>query len=99
MLPGEADPAVQLDHVPRAHEESIGGKALGGMDGKRRLIRTFVRRAGRPVDGGARLLDGAVDGMRNNLRIVPAPTVRLSALGADSPLLGALALASGDFDA
>jgi predicted NBD/HSP70 family sugar kinase len=50
------------------------------------------------LGGGARLLDGAVDGMRNNLRIVPAPTVRLSALSADSPLLGALALASGDFD-
>ena len=50
------------------------------------------------LGGGAPLLQAAADVMRRNLRIVPVPDVRLSTLGADSPLLGALALASGAFD-
>lgn len=50
------------------------------------------------LGGGAALLEAATAVMRRNLRIVPAPDVRLSPLGADSPLLGALALAGGAFD-
>lgn len=50
------------------------------------------------LGGGAALLDAATAVMRRNLRIVPTPDVCLSHLGADSPLLGALALASGAFD-
>ncbi len=50
------------------------------------------------LGGGARLLDAATAVMREHLRIVQPPTVRLSTLGADSPLLGAIAVARLGYD-
>lgn len=50
------------------------------------------------LGGAARLLDGATTVMREHLRIVPPPDVRLSTLGADSPLLGAIAVARLGYD-
>lgn len=45
------------------------------------------------VGGGDRLIEHAQTVMRENLRIVPAPDVRLSMLGYDTALIGALAIA------
>ncbi len=50
------------------------------------------------LGGGARLLQTATTVMREHLRIVPPPEVRLSTLGADSPLLGAIAVARLGYD-
>ncbi len=40
-----------------AHEECIGAKAFGSVQRQRGFIRTFIHRAGRPIDRRARLLD------------------------------------------
>ena len=45
------------------------------------------------VGGGARLLDAARAVLEAHLRLVPAPELRISQLGYDTALLGALALA------
>lgn len=45
------------------------------------------------VGGGARLIDAAARVMRQRLHIVAAPAVRLSSLGYDTALMGAIAIA------
>ena len=53
----------------------------------------IVLGGGVAVGGGARLLDTASRVMRERLYLVPAPEVRLSGLGYDTALLGAVAVA------
>ena len=53
----------------------------------------IVLGGGVAVGGGARLLDTATRVMRERLYLVPAPEVRLSGLGYDTALLGAIAVA------
>lgn len=53
----------------------------------------IVLGGGVAVGGGDRLLSPAVEIMRSNCKLVPAPDVRLSTLGYDTALYGALALA------
>lgn len=50
------------------------------------------------LGGGERLIAEATAVMRAGLRIVPAPEVRVSAFGHDSPLLGAVAVARLGWD-
>src|SRR5690606_14078782 len=57
VLPGEADAAVELDHVARDAQVGVGAEALGGVQRQRAGLVHFVERAGRPPYGGARLLD------------------------------------------
>ncbi len=49
------------------------------------------------VGGGDRLLAAARDVMRDCLKIVPAPELRISALGGDTALMGALSAAMDGF--
>lgn len=53
----------------------------------------IVLGGGVAVGGGERLLNGARAVLNTRLKLVPAPEVRLSQLGYDTALLGALALA------
>jgi predicted NBD/HSP70 family sugar kinase len=54
----------------------------------------IVLGGGVAIGGGDRLLAAATSAMRTGWRLIPAmPTVRLSVLGEDAPLLGALAIA------
>lgn len=90
-------PAEQLD------DEAWSEVAFNLGQGLRNLAailapETIVLGGSVAFGGGAALLEAALAVLHHNLRIVPMPTVRLSTLGADSPLLGALALASGAFD-
>ena len=71
MLPGESDTTVQLDHVARAQLIGFGCKGLCGMGGEGRVRSRFVGGTGRPVDGGACLLD-----LRS---VLPADDVDLAA--------------------
>ncbi len=90
-------PAEQLDAegwAEVAHNLGQGLRNLAVIYGPEQIILG----GGVALGGGAALLEAATDVMRRNLRIVPVPDVRLSTLGADSPLLGALALASGEFE-
>lgn len=50
------------------------------------------------LGGGPRLIAAATDVMRSHLRLVPVPEVRLSALGQDSALIGALTVARFGYD-
>lgn len=53
----------------------------------------IVLGGGVAIGAGDKLLRPAVDTMRRGLKIVPAPDVRLSALGYDTALMGTIALA------
>ncbi len=53
----------------------------------------IVLGGGVSIGGGQSLIDGATAVMRQHLRIIPSPLVRLSRLGYDTALMGALALA------
>jgi predicted NBD/HSP70 family sugar kinase len=53
----------------------------------------IVLGGGLAVGRGSRLLDAAGAVMRDHLRIVPAPALRLSRLGYDTALMGAIAVA------
>jgi predicted NBD/HSP70 family sugar kinase len=46
------------------------------------------------IGGGGRLIHSAVEVMEANLKIVPAPVVRLSELGYDTALVGAVSIAN-----
>jgi glucokinase len=45
------------------------------------------------IGGGSRLIDGAAAVVRDNLKLVPTPQIKLSSLGYDTALWGGLALA------
>jgi predicted NBD/HSP70 family sugar kinase len=85
-------PAEQLN----ADEWAEVGTHLG--HGLRNLAaiyapRTIVLGGGVSVGGGQPLLETATRVMREGLRLVPAPAVKISALGYDTALHGAIALA------
>ena len=85
-------PAEQLAE----HEWDEVGYNLG--QGLRNLATIYlpeliVLGGGVAVGGGARLLIAACQVMADRLKLVPAPEVRLSRLGYDTALLGAIAIA------
>jgi hypothetical protein len=57
VLPGEADPAVDLDVLGRAAEEGLGAGGLGERRRDGELCHLVLRHPGRPVGRRARRLD------------------------------------------
>ena len=85
-------PAEQLDDAEWeevAYNLGLGLRNLAAIYAPELI----VLGGGVAVGGGARLLDTASRVMRERLYLVPAPEVRLSGLGYDTALLGAVAVA------
>jgi predicted NBD/HSP70 family sugar kinase len=90
----------RIYHKPAEHlgDEEWGEVAYNVGQGLRNLATIYapdviVLGGGVALGGGERLVDGACEVMETHLKLVPPPQVRLSRLGHDTPLMGAIAFA------
>ena len=90
----------RIYHKPAEHldEEEWGEVAYNLGQGLRNLAAilapdVIVLGGGVALGGGEKLFGEARHVMETNLRLVPPPQVRLSRLGHDTPLMGAIAFA------
>jgi glucokinase len=98
LISGNAIRRIYLKPAEQLNQDEWDEVAYNLGQGLRNLAAIYapdqVRLGGGvAVGGGDRFINFAVDVMKANLRLVPMPEVRLSELGYDTALVGAVALA------